>query len=87
MRLFAIGIKLPNVMTVQCPQDADAREHRRAAGSRHQDQGLHRSLPLRRLVLGLPSRVRPSAGVKRTRSEADAFLDGLERHIRERDGY
>jgi hypothetical protein len=33
--------------------DPDAREHRRAAVCRHQDQGFHSRLPLRRLVLGL----------------------------------
>ena len=41
------------MMTVQCPHDADPRRRRRAAFRRHQDQGLHRGLPFRRLVLSL----------------------------------
>ena len=38
---------------VQRSHDANAREHRRAAVRRHQDQDLHRRLPLRRHMLGL----------------------------------
>jgi hypothetical protein len=40
-------------MTIQRPHHADAREHRRSARRRHQDQGFHGRLPLRGLVLGL----------------------------------
>jgi hypothetical protein len=53
MGVFAIGIKLANDVQVQCPHDANAREHRRPAVRRDQDQGLHRRLPLRGGVLGL----------------------------------
>jgi hypothetical protein len=37
----AVQIELANMVAVQCPHDADAREHRRATLRRHQDQGLH----------------------------------------------
>ena len=40
-------------VTIQCLHDADPRQHRRPARRRDQDQGLHRCLPFRRLVLGL----------------------------------
>ena len=51
--VLPVRIKLPNVAAVQRPHDTDAREHRRAARYRDQDQGFHRSLPLRGRVLGL----------------------------------
>jgi hypothetical protein len=53
MRVFAIGIKLPDDVTVQCPHDPDARKHRRSARRRDQDQRLHCSLPFSGLVFGL----------------------------------
>ncbi len=53
MMFLARGIKLPNVVAVQCPHDADAREHRWPARRRDQDQGFHRGLPFLRVVLGL----------------------------------
>src|SRR5258708_7014786 len=53
MMLFAIGIKHPLDVSVQRTHDPDAREHRRFARRRHQDQGPHRCLPLRSLMLGL----------------------------------
>jgi hypothetical protein len=46
MMIFAIGIELANVVPVQCPRDADPREHRRAAVAfGDQDQDFNRSLP------------------------------------------
>ena len=51
--VFPIRIKHPLDVTVQRPQDADAREHRWAAERRHQDQGFHRGLPFRRFVFCL----------------------------------
>ena len=48
-----IRIELANLVAVQRLHDADPRQHRRAAFRRDQDQGLHRRLPLRHLVLGL----------------------------------
>jgi hypothetical protein len=53
MRVFAIGIEHPLDGAVQRSHDTDAREHRRAAGRRHQDQRLHRGLPFGCFVLGL----------------------------------
>src|SRR6266446_9860779 len=53
MSILARGINLPNVVAVQCSHDANAREHRRSARRRHQDQGFHRRLPLRGLMFGL----------------------------------
>ena len=49
----AVQIELANMVAVQCPHDADAREHRRATLRRHQDQGLHGRLPFHSLMLGL----------------------------------
>jgi hypothetical protein len=46
MMLFVIGIKHPLNVAVQGPHDADAREHRRAARRRDQDQRFHCRLPL-----------------------------------------
>jgi hypothetical protein len=46
-------IELANLVTVQCPLDADPREHRRAARFRDQDQRFHGRLPFRRVMLGL----------------------------------
>ena len=53
MMVLARWIKHPFDVTVQGSHDANPRQHRRAARRRDQDQGLHRSLPFRRLVLGL----------------------------------
>ena len=53
MMLFARRVKYAFDVAVQGPQDADAREHCGSARRRHQDQRLHRCLPLRGLVLGL----------------------------------
>jgi hypothetical protein len=40
-------------VAVQCPHDANPREHRRPAKRRDQDQGFHCRLPLRSLVFNL----------------------------------
>jgi hypothetical protein len=40
------------MVTIQCPHDADPREHRRPAKRGDQDQGFHRRLPLCGFVLG-----------------------------------
>ena len=53
MSTFARGIEHPLDVPVQRPHDADPREHRRPAVCRHQDQGLHRRLPILGFVLGL----------------------------------
>jgi len=53
MGILARGIKLPNVASVQCPHDADARHHRRAAELDDQEQGLDRGLPLIEILFGL----------------------------------
>jgi hypothetical protein len=53
MMRFAVQIELANMVAVQRPHDADAREHRRAAVCRHQDQGFHCSLPLGSRMLSL----------------------------------
>ena len=52
MRVFAPGIKLPNVAAVQRPHDADARKRRRSARRRDQNQRFHGRLPLCILMLG-----------------------------------
>jgi hypothetical protein len=54
MMRLPVEIELANVVTVERLHHADPREHRRPAFRRDQDQRLHRRLPLRRLVLGLP---------------------------------
>lgn len=41
------------MVTVQGPHDTDPREHRRSTEIGDEDQRLHRSLPIRGLVLGL----------------------------------
>jgi hypothetical protein len=51
---LAVQIELANMVAVQCPHDADPREHRRPAVRRDQDQGLHCCLLLRRFVLSRP---------------------------------
>ena len=54
MRVFAIGIELANVVTVQGPHDPDAREHRRAAVAfGDQDQDFNGSLPFLELLFAL----------------------------------
>jgi hypothetical protein len=53
MRILARWIEHPLDAAVQCPHDADPREHRRAAVRRHQDQGFHRRLPIQRFVFRL----------------------------------
>ena len=54
MMVFPIRIKHVFNVAVQRPHDADAREHRRSARRRDQDQRLHGGLPLcGGLVLGL----------------------------------
>jgi len=50
---FAVQIELANMVAVQCPHDADPREHPGPAERRDHDQGLHRRLPFRCLMLGL----------------------------------
>jgi hypothetical protein len=42
MMLFASWTKHPFNVPVQCPHDADARQHGMAAPRRDQDQGFHR---------------------------------------------
>jgi len=44
MMLFAVGIEHALDVAIQCPLDADTREHRRAARLSDQNQGLHRCL-------------------------------------------
>jgi hypothetical protein len=55
MRILSVG-ELADVVPVERPHDADARQHRGAAAGRDQDQGFHGVLPLRRAVLGLGKR-------------------------------
>jgi len=43
----------PNVAAVQCPHDADARHHGRAAKLDDQEQGFDRGLPLIKILFGL----------------------------------
>jgi hypothetical protein len=52
MRVFAIGIKLADNLSVQGSRDADAREHRRPIKFYNQQQRFHRCLPFRSGVLG-----------------------------------
>jgi hypothetical protein len=50
---FAIGIELANVVAVQRPHDADARQHQPAATDlRGVDQVFDRGLPLLELLFG-----------------------------------
>ena len=51
--VLAIWIELALNVAIQCPHDADPREHCRAARRRDQDQRFHRGLPLGGFVLGL----------------------------------
>jgi hypothetical protein len=51
MMIFARRIERPLDVPVQCPHDADPREHRWAAERRHKDQGFHGRLPFRGFVL------------------------------------
>jgi hypothetical protein len=53
MMFFAVRIEHAFNTAVQCPHDANPREHRRSARCRDQDQGFHRSLPFLGFVLGL----------------------------------
>jgi hypothetical protein len=52
MLVLARRIEHPLDMAIQRPHDADAREHRRAAERRDEDQGFHCCLPFGGLVLG-----------------------------------
>jgi hypothetical protein len=63
MVVFPIGIKLADDLPVQRPHDANPRKHRRAAGRRDQDQGLHCRLPVRGFVLGFRKLRNVLAGV------------------------
>jgi hypothetical protein len=53
MRIFARWIKPALDVTVQCPQDADARHHGRPAMFCNQQQRLHRGLPWLGVVFDL----------------------------------
>src|SRR3984893_5679277 len=53
MRLLVLGIELLNVTAVQGQHDADPREYGRASVRGDQDEGFHRRLPFRGLVLSL----------------------------------
>ena len=50
---FRSGLRALLLVTTENSHHPYPRQHRRAAFRRHQDQGLHRGLPLRRLVLCL----------------------------------
>ena len=52
-------------MTVQCPHDADPREHRRASERRDQDQAFHCGLPFLDLVNGLRKLGDVGAGISK----------------------
>ena len=52
MRIFARGIKLPNVAAVQSPHGADAGHHRRAGVLDDQQHGFDRGLLFRDLLFG-----------------------------------
>jgi hypothetical protein len=45
MRVFAIGIELPNEVTVQRPHEADARHHGGSVILDDQEQRFDRGLP------------------------------------------
>ena len=53
MLLFARWAEHALDVPIDRPHDADAREHRRAAERRHQDQSFHGCLPFRSLVNGV----------------------------------
>jgi hypothetical protein len=53
MGVFAIGIEHALDVAVQCPHDADSRQHRGTASHRDEYQGFHRVLPFRRGMIGL----------------------------------
>jgi hypothetical protein len=53
MRVFAIRIERPLNVSVQCPQDADARHHGGPAELDDQEQGFDRGLPLLEQLFGL----------------------------------
>jgi hypothetical protein len=53
MLVFAIGVENSLDAAVQRSHDADARKHRWPAERHDEDQGFHRGLPFRRLVLRL----------------------------------
>jgi hypothetical protein len=53
MMLFARRFEHAFDVSVQRLHHPNPRKHRRPAGRRDQDQGLHRRLPFRRFVLGL----------------------------------
>jgi hypothetical protein len=81
MRVLSIGIKLADDVPVQCPHDANPREHRRPAQRRDQDQGLHRRLPFRGFVLDLWQLRDEGAGVLQrdelaTAGQRDRMIEG-----------
>ncbi|MDH2407073.1 hypothetical protein QCM77_45790, partial [Bradyrhizobium sp. SSUT18] len=77
MRLSAVRGELPNVMAVQCPHDADPREHRRAAKIGYQHQRLDGGLPFWRIMLAL----------RQLRDEGGGIVRGDQlAAIRQRDG-
>jgi hypothetical protein len=53
MLFFTRRIEHAFDVSVQCPHEADARKHRRAAQRHDQDQRFHRGLPFLALVNGL----------------------------------
>jgi hypothetical protein len=53
MPVFAIRIKHPFDVAVQCPHDADARHHGGPVEFNDQEQGFDRGLPLLEVVLSL----------------------------------
>jgi hypothetical protein len=53
MMIFAIRIEHAPDVPVQCPHDADASKHRRAAVLCDQEQHFDRGLPFLELLFGL----------------------------------
>ena len=64
MMILSIRFEHARNVAVQRSHDADAREHRRPARRRHQDQGLHCGLPFRSLVFSLRKSRDVFAGVR-----------------------
>lgn len=64
MRLFPLGVKFRDVVSVQCPHIADPREQRGPPRSTTRSKASIAARPLRRIVLLLRQRSDVLAGVE-----------------------
>ena len=81
MRIFAVWIKRPNDVAVQCSQHSDARVHDEVAAFSGTDQTTNRGLPFLELLLSLRQARDVVAGIAQSHKlaptrERDGIIEG-----------